>query len=180
METLIYMTIAYTPKRKSWLRMATGSSFMRESVLLPDPSKAKKHSRLKYAVLEFTFGLWERRDRAGPGSLRGIINQKLGVCLSYNTHRLYVKEAWGWMQLSSISDFYWKRKRFLCPPALQCPCCGVKGILEKEYKLFQRRVYVIIVYNTCSKYEYLCYTLLLQSWYCEEWLIDVDSWTAEL
>lgn len=51
--------------------MATRSSFMRESVLLPDPSKATKHSRLKYAVLEFTFRLWERMDGTGPRLFEG-------------------------------------------------------------------------------------------------------------
>lgn len=51
--------------------MATGSSFMRESVLLTGPFQGKKHSRLKYAVLEFTFGLWERMDGAGPRLFEG-------------------------------------------------------------------------------------------------------------
>lgn len=42
METLIYVTIAYTPKMKSWLQMATRSSLMRESVFLLRPYQGKK------------------------------------------------------------------------------------------------------------------------------------------
>lgn len=41
METLIYMAIAYTPKMKSWIQMATRSSLMRESVFLLRPYQGK-------------------------------------------------------------------------------------------------------------------------------------------
>ena len=43
METLVYVTIAYTPKMKSWLQMATRSSLMRESVFLLRPYQGQKN-----------------------------------------------------------------------------------------------------------------------------------------
>lgn len=68
METLIYVILLIHQRGVDYEWPHT---LLHESVLLPDPSKATKHSRLKYAVLEFTFGLWERMDGAGPRQFEG-------------------------------------------------------------------------------------------------------------